>query len=98
MGNYIDGIELLKNDYNLIIPILDGHFGSDKNFISIEDNAREIINFIDNNFDGKVKLIYGLYLSGQIALEIIFKEIEIMLDYENKKVITLGEIIPNWRV
>ena len=25
-----------------------------------------------------------------------YKEIEIMLDYENKKVITLGEITPNW--
>ena len=25
-----------------------------------------------------------------------YKEIEIMLDYENKKVITLGEITLNW--
>ena len=25
-----------------------------------------------------------------------YKEIEIMLDYENKKVITLGEITPKW--
>ena len=25
-----------------------------------------------------------------------YKKIEIMLDYENKKVITLGEITPNW--
>ena len=25
-----------------------------------------------------------------------YKEIEIMLDYKNKKVITLGEITPNW--
>ena len=25
-----------------------------------------------------------------------YKEIEIMLDYENKKVITLGEITTNW--
>ena len=25
-----------------------------------------------------------------------YKEIEIMLDYENKKIITLGEITPNW--
>lgn len=69
--NYIDEIESLKNDYRLIIPILDGHFGSDKNFTSIEDNAKEIVNFIDNNFDGKVKLICGLSLGGQIALEII---------------------------
>ena len=25
-----------------------------------------------------------------------YKDIEIMLDYENKKVITFGEITPNW--
>lgn len=53
--NYIGEIELLKNNYRLIIPILDGHFLSDKKFVSIEDNAKEIINFIYNNFKGKVK-------------------------------------------
>ncbi len=60
-----------KEDYRLIIPILDGHFGSCKKFISIEDNAKEIINFVDNNFKGKVKLLCGLSLGGQISLEII---------------------------
>lgn len=33
--NYIGEIELLKKDYHLIIPVLNGHFGSDKNFTSI---------------------------------------------------------------
>ena len=89
--NYIDEIELLKNDYRLIIPILDGHFGSDKNFISIEDNAREIINFIDNNFDGKVKLICGLSLGGQIALEVI----ESALAYQVKNISKLVEFFIN---
>lgn len=69
--NYIGKIELLKNNYRLIIPILDGHFGSCKKFISIEDNAKEIINFVDNNFKCKVKLLCGLSLGGQISLEII---------------------------
>lgn len=69
--NYIGEIELLKNNYRLIIPILDGHFLSDKKFVSIEDNAKEIINFIDNNFKGKVKLICVLSLGEQILLEII---------------------------
>lgn len=71
--NYIDEIELLKNDFHLIIPILDGHAGSDKDFSSIEDNALEIIDFIDENYNGKVKLIGGLSLGGQILIEILSK-------------------------
>lgn len=101
--NYTDEIELLKNDYRLIIPILDGHFGSDKDFISIEDNAKEIINFIDNNFNGKVKLICGLSLGGQILLEIIsqrnsvcdYAVIESALVYPMKNISKLVEFFIN---
>ena len=71
--NYIDEIELLKNQFHLVIPILDGHSGSDTNFTSIESNALEIINFINDNYNGKVKLIGGLSLGGQILLEILSK-------------------------
>ena len=49
--NYIDEIELLKNQFHLVIPILDGHSGSDTNFTSIESNALEIINFINDNYN-----------------------------------------------
>lgn len=69
--NYIDEIELLKDKFHLIIPILDGHSGSNMNFTSIENNALEIINFINENYNGKVKLIGGLSLGGQILLEIL---------------------------
>lgn len=101
--NYTDEIELLKNDYRLIIPILDGHFGSDKDFISIEDNAKEIINFIDNNFNGKVKLICGLSLGGQILLEIIsqrnsvcdYAVIESTLVYPMKNISKIAEFFIN---
>lgn len=71
--NYIDEIELLEDNYHLVIPILDGHSGSDKDFTSIEDNALQIINFIDKQYNGKVKLISGLSLGGQILLEILSK-------------------------
>lgn len=101
--NYTDEIELLKNDYRLIIPILDGHFGSDKDFISIEDNTKEIINFIDNNFNGKVKLICGLSLGGQILLEIIsqrnsvcdYAVIESALVYPMKNISKIAEFFIN---
>ena len=58
--NYIDEISLLENEFHIVIPILDGHSGSDTNFTSIESNALEIINFINKNYNGKVKLIGGL--------------------------------------
>ena len=44
--NYIDEIGLLEDEFHIVIPILDGHSDSDTNFISIENNASEIINFI----------------------------------------------------
>lgn len=71
--NYIDEISLLENEFHIVIPILDGHSGSNTNFTSIESNALEIINFINKNYNGKVKLIGGLSLGGQILLEILSK-------------------------
>ena len=59
--NYIDEISLLENEFHIVIPILDGHSGSNTNFTSIESNALEIINFINKNYNGKVKLIRHQY-------------------------------------
>lgn len=69
--NYADEIELLKNEFHLIIPILDGHSESDVDFTTIENNADEIIKYVDEKFQGRVKLIGGLSLGGQILLEIL---------------------------
>jgi len=38
-------LSLLENEFHIVIPILDGHSGSDTNFTSIESNALETINF-----------------------------------------------------
>ena len=69
--NYEEVAELLKDEYHIILPILDGHAGSDNDFTNIEDNADEIIKYIDDNYDGNVKLIGGLSLGGQILLDIL---------------------------
>ena len=71
--NYEEEAELLKDEYHIILPILDGHAGSDNDFTNIEDNADEIIKYIDDNYDGSVKLIGGLSLGGQILLDILSK-------------------------
>ena len=69
--NYRDAAEVLQDEYHVILPILDGHAGSDRSFTSIEENASEIIDFIDKNFGGSVLLIGGLSLGGQILLEML---------------------------
>ena len=69
--NYKEVAEFLQEDYHIILPILDGHAESDKSFTTIENNATEIIEFIDTYFDGAVFLMGGLSLGGQVLLEIL---------------------------
>ena len=63
--------EQLKDHYHVIIPVLDGHSGSDRDFTTIESNANEIIGFIDEKCSGSVFLMGGLSLGGQILVEIL---------------------------
>ena len=69
--NYREAAEILQEEYHIILPILDGHAGSDRPFTTIEDNASEIISFIDESLHGSVLLIGGLSLGGQILLEML---------------------------
>ena len=72
--NYRDVAELLQNDYHVILPILDGHAGSDRSFTTIEDNAAEIIDFIRSDLGGSVWLLGGLSLGAQVALEMLSQQ------------------------
>ena len=69
--NYKEAAEILRTDYHVILPILDGHTGSDKPFTTIEDNASEIIEFINKQFGRSVLMMGGLSLGGQILLEVL---------------------------
>lgn len=69
--NYREVAEHLQKEYHVILPILDGHAGSDRPFTTIEENASEIIDFIYEHFRGAVLLIGGLSLGGQILLEML---------------------------
>ena len=68
--NYEEVAKSLQKDYHIILPILDGHAESDRPFTTIEDNAAEIIEYIDKHLGGSVLLMGGLSLGGQILLEI----------------------------
>jgi len=69
--NYKQVAEILADRLHIVIPILNGHSGSDAPFTSIEDNANDIISYIDENFGGHVLLIGGLSLGGQVLVEIL---------------------------
>ncbi len=66
-----EAAEHLQSEYHVILPVLDGHAGSDRPFTSIEDNASEIIAFIDEKLQGSVLMIAGLSLGGQVLLEML---------------------------
>ena len=69
--NHRDAAQYLSEQYHVVLPILDGHAGSDAPFTSIEDNAARIIAHIDEHFGGKVLAVGGLSLGGQIAVEML---------------------------
>lgn len=91
-------IEALQNDYYIVTPIIDGH-GDDwnNNFVSIKNSAEQVINYIKENFNGKVFAICGLSIGAQIVVEVISKEyditenavIESALVYSMKMAVTL---------
>ena len=64
-------LERLQTDYHVVLPILDGHAGCDKQFTTIENNALDIIEFVNSKLGGSVLMMGGLSLGGQILLEIL---------------------------
>ena len=69
--NYREAAELFEEQYHVVLPVLDGHAGSDAPFTTIEDNAARLISYIDAHFGGQVLLLGGLSLGGQIAVEML---------------------------
>ena len=69
--NYRAVAEMLQYEYRVILPILDGHAASDRDFTTIEDNAAEVIEYIDEQLGGSVLLLGGLSLGAQILLEVL---------------------------
>lgn len=65
-------IDLLKEDYHVIMPVIDGH-GEDhaETFISIQDSAKKLIQYIDQNLNGQVFALSGLSIGAQIVTEVL---------------------------
>ena len=75
--NYREAAEKLQHQYHLILPILDGHVGSDIDFTTIEDCAANILAWIREHQNGQVLMIGGLSLGAQVALEMLAQKPDI---------------------
>ena len=68
----------MSEDYRVILPNLNGH-GEEYplDYVSTEDSALEILDYIKANCGGKVFAIGGVSLGGQIAMELLSLDSEI---------------------
>ncbi len=65
-------IKMLKDDYRIIVPVIDGH-GEDykTTFISIQDSAHKLTEYINKECDGHVYAVCGLSIGAQIVVEML---------------------------
>lgn len=96
--NYREVAERLKGKYHVILPILDGHSGSDRDFYSIESNAEELIRYIDEVHQGSVALIGGLSLGAQILVEMLAKRKDICTYALIESALVFPMMLTHWLV
>lgn len=72
-----DAAQLLSERCHVVLPILDGHAGSEEPFTSIEENAARIVAYVDEHFGGQITALAGLSLGGQIAAEVLTQRSDI---------------------
>ena len=82
---YQSQMELLCKNYHVVVPILDGHAGSNADFVSIEASAKQLLAYIGKEYGGSVLLIAGLSLGGQILLEMLALRKDIYHAIHDKK-------------
>lgn len=71
-------IALLEPEYHVITPIIDG-YGEDANetFVSIENSADHLIEYISSHCNGHVFTLGGLSIGAQIVIETLSKQTDI---------------------
>ena len=70
--SYLRQARILSHKYHVILPTLNGHGEEYQlDYVSTEDSALEILDYIKENCGGKLFAIGGVSLGGQIAMEIL---------------------------
>lgn len=61
-------IDVFKDDYRVIVPALDAHIEDEESeFLSIDDEAEKIEEYVKTNLGGSVYALCGLSMGGKIA-------------------------------
>lgn len=72
--SFKEEIKELKKDFQVVLPILDGHdVAADEEFIDIDTCAIKILDYIDKHFQGHIQVLSGFSLGGQIAVQMLSK-------------------------
>ena len=77
--NYLRQARILSEEYHVILPPLDGQGEENQvDYVSTENSALEILDYIKKNCNGKLFSIGGVSLGGQIVMEILSQDSEIV--------------------
>ena len=72
---FIPLINLIENDFQIIAVEVDGFvLGKHTQFTSVDDQAVQIINYVKENYDGRLDCAYGLSLGGKILSRVLERE------------------------
>ncbi len=64
---FLEHAEILSRKYCVIVPALDGHDGTDEEFISIAQQAEKIESYYAENFGSEVFAVCGLSMGGAVT-------------------------------
>ena len=68
-------VEQLQSDFHVVTPIIDGHGeNGGEEFVSIQDSAQKLIQYIDTEYNGKAYAIGGLSIGAQIITEVLSQQ------------------------
>lgn len=90
-------IELLKDKFHIVAVGIDGFLiGKESDFTSVDDQAAQVIGYVQENLGGHLDIAYGLSLGG-IILSRIMERNEIAIDHAIMDAAPLLPL-PKWSV
>ena len=94
---FLPMIELIKEQFSIITVDNDGFIiGRQSQFTSVDDQAAQIIKYVQENLDSKLDVAYGLSLGGKILSRVLERN-EIVIDHAIMDAAPLLPL-PRWSV
>jgi pimeloyl-ACP methyl ester carboxylesterase len=90
-------VELLKEHFYIVAAEVDGFLiGKPSRFTSVDDQAAQVNRYVQEHFDGKLDVAYGLSLGGKILSRMLERD-EIVIDHAIMDAAPLLPL-PKWSV